>query len=190
MSNNQEMLNDKILSLKYLIGRDISDSELDEITFIRAVSENNLVKVQKMLDNGASVNTVGGDRERLSDATAIYIACEYGFLDMVKLLVSNGADPTHHCNDGNIGSPLMAAVQYDNVDVARYLLSIGSNVNRSNDLGYTPLQISSSLEMVTLILGRDDLDLDSQLEPAIEEVKQYHSDKTDIIERLESARSK
>lgn len=185
-----KVLNDKIQSLRDYIGRDISDSSLDKITFIRAIRNNNLVKVQNMLDNDISVNAVGWDRDHVYIASALYIACEFGFVDIIKLLISNGADPKHYSNYGNIGSPLMAAVQYDNVDAARYLLSIGLNVNTPSDTGYTPLQIVKSLEMVNLILSTKDLDLDLdlQLESAIRDAKESHSDKPDMIERLESMR--
>lgn len=69
-----------------------SDSELDERIFIRAVRENNVSKAEQLIESGISINCCGIDRDNCCNATTLYISAEYGHLDMVKLLVSRGAD--------------------------------------------------------------------------------------------------
>jgi ankyrin repeat protein len=161
----------------------VSDSQLDNHIFVMAVKENNLTLVSQMLSDGQSSDTEGVDRDECTDATVLYIASEFGHLDMVKLLLNSGADIEE---DGNIGTPLMAAIVWKHHDVAKFLLDSGANINTCNDMGYTPLSLASvgkNIKMVKLLLSYKTIDLETQLTKSIISAKE-ESENTEVINLL------
>ncbi|KAI1714077.1 ankyrin repeats (3 copies) domain-containing protein [Ditylenchus destructor] len=77
------------------------------------------------------------------DATALYYACSNGHLDIVKLLVENGADIEQKGPGVRVkwqtGTPLMAACWGQHAEVVEYLLSVGARINRKSLQGTTAL---------------------------------------------------
>ena len=82
-------------------------------------------------------------------------------LDVVELLLAEGAELNPHVNHSS-SSPLHEAVRADDIELARFLLEIGADVNSLNAYNTTALMYAvkySSADMVRLILSfNPDLD--------------------------------
>lgn len=65
--------------------------------------------------------------------TLLSSACKYGNLDIVKMLISHGADVNTHDICGI--TPLMLAFIYGQFYVAEYLINHGANINALDNYG-------------------------------------------------------
>ncbi|KAG8623177.1 hypothetical protein KVT40_008153 [Elsinoe batatas] len=77
--------------------------------------------VELLLQHGANTETEGVDGPALQAATFS------GYLDIVQMLVANGADL--HNPDGRYGGPVQAAVHGDHIDILQYLVEQGADIN-------------------------------------------------------------
>ena len=69
-------------------------------------------------------------------------ASSSGHLEIVKLLLSHGADVNAQSSSGN--TPLMYACASGHAEVVRSLLEAGANVEDHNENGHTPLMEAAS----------------------------------------------
>jgi ankyrin repeat protein len=98
------------------------------------------------VDRGCDVHVRGW-----CGASALHPAARYGHASLVEWLVARGAavdlqDEFHH-------TPLRHAVEADSVNVARALVALGANVIASDDCGYRPVHLTTSREMLELLLN-------------------------------------
>jgi ankyrin repeat protein len=104
-----------------VIGKGAFDNPL-----VAAACSKNIKVVEALLQSGAEVNTEKGKDCALQNAAL------YGQLEMMRLLLSKGANPNHrdHSND----TPLMSAVMSKKTEGVQLLLDAGVDVNvKSND---------------------------------------------------------
>lgn len=147
---NTKTLPDKETALtKTETGKDVKKSEPKEITenkkltksdykkllkkegikydsqeFLAEAEKNNTKTVEYFLEAGMSA-----DVKAESETTPLIWACYNGNFEMVKLLVSHGANVNWSNKDGF--TPLMAAVETNNLKIVRYLLQNKARVNIS-----------------------------------------------------------
>ena len=113
----------------------------------KLIRNHNVTSIQELLT--LKVNVHIRDSE---GSTPLHLAAELGYLDIVKLLVQNGA---------NIGAkkylsetPLQTAVINDRYEISEYLLENGAEVN-TDDILYGPLMIAvinCQVDLVKLLL--------------------------------------
>jgi ankyrin repeat protein len=143
-----------------------------------AVGRRNLDIVQLLLSHGADVNYVGHwkgsvfDQLRrlyqepagaeqwqnirdapVYDLTPLHAAADSGDLDIVRSLISHGADI--NALDSRGDSPLFKALRSQKLDVVELLLKGGANVNVRNIHNSTPLHLASlkgSLDISRLLI--------------------------------------
>jgi len=90
-----------------------------------------------LLRRGATVNGPRSPKGR----TPLMVACAYWCgLDMVKLLVENGADINASSQDNT--TALMLAATSEKLDVVNYLLEHGANVDKKNNADKTALDLA------------------------------------------------
>lgn len=90
-----------------------------------------------LLKAGAAVNS---QSKNALQATAIQSAAAANHLELVDLLIANGADP--NCREQNGYTPLHAAAQNGNLDMIRALIFGGADLDaRSND-GKMPVDVA------------------------------------------------
>eukprot|EP00980_Cylindrotheca_fusiformis_P028070 scaffold22577_cov122-Cylindrotheca_fusiformis.AAC.49 len=80
-------------------------------------------KLAKMIEEGQ----VQEEEPHVDGVTALHVAAQGGFLDMVRLLLEAGADVSHLDDAGR--SPLVLAVQGNHGEVASALVAAGSDPN-------------------------------------------------------------
>ena len=98
------------------------------------------------------------DRSRLDefnicDFTPLQIACEYGHLDVTRLLIDKGADMNQVDNFER--TLLTAACLHGHLDVARLLIDNGANVNKADNKGVTPIYVAcwhSHMDIAQLLI--------------------------------------
>ncbi|XP_065367097.1 protein fem-1 homolog B isoform X1 [Calliphora vicina] len=74
-------------------------------------------------------------------ATALWVAAGLGHLQVVKLLVNNGANVNH--NTKAQSSPLRAACYAGRLDIVKYLIEHGADVNLGNKYNNTCIMIAA-----------------------------------------------
>ncbi|KAM7344446.1 protein fem-1 homolog B-like [Cochliomyia hominivorax] len=74
-------------------------------------------------------------------ATALWVSAGLGHLEVVKLLVYNGANINHNTKPQS--SPLRAACYTGRLDIVQYLIEHGADVNLSNKYNNTCLMIAA-----------------------------------------------
>lgn len=101
-----------------------------------ACYNNRLSSVVSLLNDGMDINL----KDNIYGETPIMIACSCGSNDMVKLLLTYGADIHQKSKKGY--SLIHFVCYYDHVDIIRILLVRGVNVNEKSNDGNTPLKIA------------------------------------------------
>lgn len=89
---------------------------------MRATEKGNLEIVKALIKAGAAVNYEAKGRE-----TALHIAAYYGYLEVTKLLLLNGANPNVPLEQ-NALTPLHQAILKGHIDTAKLLVESGADV--------------------------------------------------------------
>ncbi len=122
----------------------------------KAVRVGHLRVVEYLLSQGADVANSSFDIKGPPDAKApLAMAARNGDLSMARLLVSHGADATHH--EGSGDSPLHCAAMRGHVKMAKYLAELGASVNPIWEGGEGPLHAAAGnghFPMVEWLLER------------------------------------
>ena len=106
--------------------------ELNESLIMAVQSGASPDNVKKILSQGANIDTTDHD-----DKTALMIAAENGYVQIISVLLKKGADVNRKTRDGM--TALMLAVMNDNPDAPEKLLDRKANINERNKEGETPL---------------------------------------------------
>ena len=127
-----------------------------------AVSSGNLKEVQRAVAAGGDVNMTCGDSFVRKEVAAksgadtgkslLHHAAWIGSLPIFKYLVLCGADSNrrrytagrpHGGVNGRGPTPFHFAVQYNRMDIVKYLIDIGVDINSAGEQGYTALHIAT-----------------------------------------------
>lgn len=112
--------------------------------------------VRLLLDAPAQVD------EPSNDGTPLMVASEHGSLDVVKLLLSKGADPNKARNREGDTALMHAVLHYNNLEIVSLLLAAGADVNGHGKTGVTALMWAA--ERNEPAVARKLLDAGAQLE--------------------------
>jgi ankyrin repeat protein len=101
----------------------------------RAASSGKTEIAKLLIERGASVNAPA------ASGSALHLAIQGGWDDIVQLLIDNGADPDQR--DAFDNTPLVLAVSAQHRDIAEILIKAGADLGASSS-GLTPLMFASS----------------------------------------------
>lgn len=114
-----------------------SSTENLSYQLFEAVCDSDTLLAQKLIDAGADVNYSYKSPE-YTTATCLICAIDNGNLEMIAILLQNGAD-IHLC-DGQGETPLTTAVFTGKVELVEALVNHGADINlQSGMCGNTPL---------------------------------------------------
>jgi ankyrin repeat protein len=114
----------------------------------KAVFDNKLGEVQRLVANGANINARDAD-----GYTSLHRAVYHNFEEIVQFLIASGANL--HIKDMSGSTPLLQAVAYDNVRMAQILIQAGSSLSSISKMGLTPLALAvldDRVEMVQMLI--------------------------------------
>lgn len=132
------------------------NQKLNNDALVQAVIDNDIQKVQQLLDAGADVNQIGKPQGAplYAAVTPLFMAAQYGRTDIAKLLLKAGANINTVSKEGK--TPLWIATYYsriesldvddDHTKIIQLLISAGADVNKANRLGDTPLLLAAGIE--------------------------------------------
>ncbi|HBC40340.1 MAG TPA: hypothetical protein DCZ88_00145 [Pseudanabaena sp.] len=97
--------------------------------------------------------------------TPMYLACINNHIDIVKFFVEVAQISVNEepISESSL-NPLQGAVAYSNIEIAKFLISKGADVNAQNLWGTNPLQLALDYNNVELALLLLDLGADPSLE--------------------------
>jgi hypothetical protein len=116
------------------------------------------------------------DRDDKDHDTSLHYAVRKGHLDMVKLLVGFGCDK--EIRNRHDETPLITAVVYNYPDIARYLISIGCNINAVDSVKRSCLYFATycnTADMLALLLEFNaKVDIPGGQLPLHNTIRSYH----------------
>jgi len=114
-------------------------SRHDDLNHIKSIVSNNRTKIDEKNEHGS---------------TFIHIAVDNGNIEVLKYLVSQGANVNVKDNYGK--TPLQAAVNKNNLEMVEYLISHGADVNVKDYFSRSPLHdaaIIGNIETVQILIS-------------------------------------
>ncbi|MEL5957446.1 ankyrin repeat domain-containing protein [Streptomyces sp. CLV115] len=119
-----------------------------------AVDRGDMAAVQDLLADGAEIDAPDPRSPFFDGQTALISAANNGLGDMVRLLLSAGADINARSASG--WTALMRACNADRLDCARVLLDAGAEVGARNGEGYSALgrTRTTNVELMRLLVER------------------------------------
>ena len=119
----------------------------------KAVAENSIQRVQKLIDEGANVNASGFEIRHNGKCTPLQVAAYKGYEDITELLILNGAMLEAKNQRGE--TAIHMAIEAKNSKIVYLLLKKGANIEARNDMNQTPLHLATQLgncEIIQLLL--------------------------------------
>ncbi|XP_067129210.1 protein phosphatase 1 regulatory subunit 12A-like isoform X2 [Centruroides vittatus] len=129
----------------------------DGCVFLAACASGDKEEVERLLSQGADINTANVD-----GLTALHQACIDDNYEMVQFLVEHNCDINKGDNEG--WTPLHATTSCGILSIARYLIEHGADVAAVNNDGDLPIDIAESEEMEELLqaeIDRQEIDCDA-----------------------------
>jgi ankyrin len=135
------------------------------------VTTDPLPLIKKLLDAGANPNALVNNTPRarmragsprIVFATPLMRAAFSGDLELVKLLLSHGADPTIVSKDGETMVSASAGLGFiqgyskgklaaERLETVKLLVELGADVNQADDYGITPLMVAGNMGDISII---------------------------------------
>ena len=136
--------NGDLRALKILVenGADVNKKEGDWSALMLASANRNIEAVKYLLSIGADLEIKYGGG--FPHFTALGWAAVYGFTDIAKILVDNGADTNCVEEDGTTLLMHILITEDPNPEVIQLLLENGADASATSKGGITPLQVATS----------------------------------------------
>jgi len=151
-----------------IIGRDILgdyDDIVSEPDVLDEIRQNNLAGVKKWLEYGLNPNCLTGRPPNLF--TPLILSCQYGYFEIIKLLIENGADVNMVGNPMYKTTALLETSRQGNPEIFKYLLDKGADINYTDAGGYNARLFAENFkhsEILKMINSRPQVKFQTQLE--------------------------
>lgn len=121
-------------------------------TFLDAVEGGDLNTVQKFLSKDPRLISIRDNRKKAAEGSPLELAIRGGHVDIVKLLLSRGANPNERNPRGT--GPLHWAAKAGRAELVEVLVRYGSDVNgRIGEFNHPPLCFATSTEVTEALIA-------------------------------------
>ncbi|MEJ2421201.1 MAG: ankyrin repeat domain-containing protein [Acidobacteriota bacterium] len=135
----------KLAKLLIAEGADVNMRGKDGSSALIAAAGNSQELVELLLSKGADI------KAKMKDGTGVFTQCITGILmgrvslPLAELLLSKGADVDDAATSGMTEgyTPLMMAARNDKMELVKFLIKHGANVNAKSKDGATPLSLAA-----------------------------------------------
>lgn len=148
-----------------------------------AAMEGRLEHVKKRIEAGDNINSF--KKKWSGGSTPLHKATARGHVEVVKYLLSKGADP--NVKDGEGASPLRSAVMKENAEVARLLIEGGASVGGRDSSGASLLHDAAGIGSIPVarVLIKAGANLEARDEDGWTPIfRAVHSDEFKMVEYL------
>lgn len=118
-------------------------------SLFNAVKQGDIADILLCIENGANVNF---KYERMFGWTPLICCAEFGYFDIAKLLIANGADT--NIRNNNDMNPLMVACLKGNFEIVKLLVENGADVNYINKHNYLALWLAKTDEISDYLITK------------------------------------
>ena len=128
-------------------------SKDEDIALLKASSDGNIEEVKDLLSEERNFYRAKVDARTYYNDTALIYASENGHIEIVEVLLDNGADVNAYNNYGN--TALMMASENGHIEIVEMLLKKGADLDAKNNDGETALKTASEKgheEVVEMLL--------------------------------------
>ncbi len=134
-------------------------SRYKELLLFNAIAQNDIAKLQALLNSGININKVA----LMNNITPIYVAALLAHFPITKLLFDSGAILDASRSDSK-ATPLMAAILSNSENITKLLLMLGANVNAHDVDKNTPLHfaVQKGNSKIVELLIKAKINLDAQ----------------------------
>jgi uncharacterized protein len=147
-----------LLALTLITTQAFAQSKATQKLF-SAVEENNLSKAKKAIKHGADVN--GAKYDDAPSSNPLHKAVQFEQLEMVKLLLDNGAEIDAR-RPVDMHTPLMIAATRNYSQIAQLLIQRGAELNLASTFNRSALLIAAfnnSLETAEALMKTENIDV-------------------------------
>jgi ankyrin repeat protein len=119
--------------------------------FINACAHSSIENVKNTIQYIPNINTI------INDANPLISCASFGRLELVKLLLENGADPNIFNNKGYTALHCVVYLHSNGhnesayLEIARLLIEKGAIINLANFDGDKPIDIAKDVNMINLL---------------------------------------
>ena len=134
-----------------LMSMDEKTKRMTDEAFIELCKEGSAAEVREAISNGADVNARNDE-----DKTPLRVACGWNNVDVVKVLLENGANPNAKYFESWTLLMFIAANDEIDLEIFKMLLDAGADVNAKSEYSHTALcraiQHSGRIDVIKLLL--------------------------------------
>lgn len=131
--------------VKFMLSQGADIDYLDNITLVYASYYGYVDAVKFLLSEGATINAKKFDE-------SFHHICAHGHLQMIKLLVENGADI--HTKDSSGNYVVQYAAENKDINVLKYLFSEGADIHVYDDWLFRHAYNSENTEMMDFLISK------------------------------------
>ena len=111
-----------------------------EERFLKAAENGDLKKIKSMLNKEVNIKTLINAVDKENN-TALILASKFGYHEIVKILIENGADIDARNNENSTALIEASSFYYE---VVKLLIENGADINAKDNEGTTPLMNAST----------------------------------------------
>ena len=123
----RDCLNDYELNNRSSEDNIIGSGTLVKPNILEEIRQNNIDGVKNYLKNNENVNCLLGRQPNIF--SPLILSCQYGYFDIIKLLIQNGADVNFIGNPMYKTTALLETSRQGNPEIFKYLLDKGANID-------------------------------------------------------------
>ncbi|XP_019633667.1 PREDICTED: tankyrase-2-like [Branchiostoma belcheri] len=125
-------------------------AEIANEALLQAADKGCLQGVMVALQAGADIDYTQGGKEITGNATALFIACFMGHVDVARLLIRKGASLTKR-SIGTSAPPLLIAASRGHIKVVDLLVHHGATLDIRDGFQRTPLMMACAFKRVDVV---------------------------------------